>query len=148
VPGSDVAAVADTVRILQRLWCPDVRRGENNPEFVAKLGPRRVTPDIIVGPFRGNKDPPRDFYVDVQQPRGDYFVNPEAGVADAHALFESRLGRGPAPRISTLGVDHFKRMLVAPIERKIEKYGRRRNSPLFGHVLYFGGRATPTEESV
>jgi hypothetical protein len=135
---SDSPAIEDTIGILSALGCPDVRRGEGNPDFERMLGPNRLTPDITAGPIAGLESR-EDFYVDLQQPSGEYFDREEVGVADAHEMWNGALAGTRSLVLHELDPERFKRVLVAPIEAKLAKYVGKRGSPLFGHVNYFGG---------
>jgi hypothetical protein len=112
-----------------------VRRGQGSSEFSANVRPGQKTPDIVAGTVLGSEKP-SDFYIDVQSPSGDYLVKAELKAVRARELYDTarRTGVFKFPELDT---DYFQRVLIAPLEKKIEKYARSRQSSLYGHILYF-----------
>jgi hypothetical protein len=135
---SDGPAIEDAIKILTALGCPDVRRAQGNPDFMSVLGPNKLTPDITTGPVAGFEDR-HDFYIDLQQPSGEYFDREKVGVADAHEMWKAAQEGTKRLVLHDLDPERFKKVLIPPIEAKLAKYVGMRGSPLFGHVNYFGG---------
>src|SRR5216684_7638559 len=131
----DSEAVENTVLLLNSAGCPKARRGQGTDEFSAKMRPGHRTPDIVAGPLHGFGNP-NDFYIDVQSPTGDYLIKDEVGAKRALELYEDALRTGVF-KFPELDTGYLKRVLITPIEKKIEKYARSRSSALYGHVLYF-----------
>ena len=117
-----------------------MRRGQHNSEFLALQGPDGLTPDIVAGHIRGH-DHSRDFHIDVTQPQGEFLLKPEAGSSKAVAWMEEAIRTGAPMPIHEIGTEHVESAYLKPLNRKMEKYGKERRSPLYGHVSYFDARS-------
>ena len=118
------------VKALNALRCPDVRRYEGEP--LAKQIKLVGTPDLVAGPLKGG-NAPEDFYIDVVQPTGAYFVEPKARVKSGD--FREQL-------------EHA---YLNKVDEKIAKYATSRNSIMFGMAWAFneiGGNVPPQRKFV
>jgi hypothetical protein len=118
---------------LRALGCPNVRRGEGSDEWARTCGAYPHTPDLVAGPLIGGGDA-RDFYIDLIQPTGDWYVNPKAGNPVAFAAVERARKNGVYNEADLgLNFDNY----YQPLNKKLEKYsGSRGHCPMVGIVMH------------
>jgi hypothetical protein len=156
----DAHSVELAKRVLCQLGCPDVREAEGNEQFKTYLyhvrnvlsKPYNMTPDLIAGPNNGDKF---DFYIDVHAPDGSILTRPKSPLRrmgqDISRMIDELKTLPPGEKrhmaVHDYSMEYFPEV-ANPFNKKINKYGAERRSPLFGFVAVFDCSEDGTERSI